>query len=140
MDKDYVEELERRIRDLDLGATVRLIGPRGDVPTLYAAADVALHASVKVEPFGLVVPEAMVHGTPVIASKFGGPGEVLTEECGRTFDPAAPDELATILTTLARDPALRARLGERARQQVAGFSVDAMVQGVERVYARMFTR
>ncbi len=140
MDQDYVQELEQRIRDLGLEATVGLIGPRGDVPTLYAAADFALHASVKVEPFGLVVPEAMVHGTPVVASKFGGPGEVLTEECGRTFDPAVPDELATILTTLARDPSLRARLGARAREQVAGFSVDAMVQGVERVYERMFAR
>jgi glycosyltransferase involved in cell wall biosynthesis len=133
-DTTYRDALDAKVAALDLGSAVRFLGGRDDVPSIYAAADISVHASVKPEPFGLVVPEAMVHGLAVIASKFGGPGEVLTPECGRTFDTAHPEELAAILTELVSDPALRQRLGAAAQRQVGTFSALAMAGAVTRVY------
>lgn len=41
-----------------------------DVPSIYAAFDVFLHAAV-MEPFGFVIAEAMAHGLPVISTPTG---------------------------------------------------------------------
>jgi len=133
-DADYHRALEARILNAGLDDRVSFLGARNDVPSLFAAADIAVHASIIAEPFGLVVPEAMVHGTPVIASKFGGPGEVITSECGRLFDPAVPAELTAHLTELATDAGLRRALGREAQRRVEEFSVRAMVRTIERVY------
>jgi len=136
-DEEYRRVLDARIAEAGLGGCVRFLGARRDVPALFAAADIAVHASVIAEPFGLVVPEAMVHGTPVIASKFGGPGEVITSECGRVFDPSTPAELTAHLTELATDAELRRSLGAEARTRVEAFSVRSMVATVEGVYERL---
>jgi glycosyltransferase involved in cell wall biosynthesis len=88
------------------------------------------------EPFGLVVPEAMAFGLPVVASRFGGPGEVLDATCGLLFDPAKPSELAAHLAQLVMDPTHRSRLGEGARRRVERYSVTGMVRVILGVYAR----
>jgi glycosyltransferase involved in cell wall biosynthesis len=138
-DEEYVSVLRARIADLGVGDQVRLAGPRSDVPTILAASDLAVHASTMPEPFGLVVPEAMAQGIPVVASKFGGPGEVLTDACGRVFDPAAPTELASHLERLVSDPSLRARLGSAALARIRQpeFGVREMVVRVVRAYERL---
>jgi len=136
-DRAYEESLRDRIASLGLADRVYLTGPRSDVPTIFAAADVAVHASIMAEPFGLVVPEAMAFGLPVIASRFGGPGEVLDASCGLLFDPAKPSELAAHLEQLVTDPSIRTRLGEGARRRVERFSVSGMVQTILGVYGRL---
>ena len=138
-DAEYVRSLKQTIAAQGAGDRVQLLGGRDDVPTLLAAADIAVHASVIPEPFGLVVPEALAQGLPVIASKFGGPGEVLDASCGRTFDPAQPEELSRHLAELVSDPDLRRRLGAgaRARAEQHDLSIDAMVERIESVYARL---
>ena len=138
-DEGYVRRLEHAIAALGAHDHVRFLGARDDVPTLLAAADIAVHASVIPEPFGLVVPEAMAQGTAVVASRFGGPGEVLRPESGRTFDPSRPMELALHLSELVRDPDLRRRLGSAARARAREFdlSIPAMVARVESVYMKL---
>ena len=136
-DRSYEESLRDRIASLGLADRVLLTGPRSDVPTILAAADVAVHASTMAEPFGLVVPEAMAFGLPVIASKFGGPGEVLDASCGLLFDPAEPAELAAHLERLVTDTTLRTSLGEGARRRVERYSVSAMVRIILDVYGRL---
>ena len=132
-------EVALRARIVEAGAvhSVQLLGPRNDVPAVYAAADFAVHASVLPEPFGLVVPEAMVQGIPVIASKFGGPGEVLSAATGCLFDPANPQELATHLEEMVRGDSLRQALGRAAATAAQAYSVEAMVRGVTEVYERV---
>ena len=136
-DRAYVARVEATIERHGLAGQVRLVGPSSDVASVLAAADIAVHASTMAEPFGLVVPEAMALGIPVIASRFGGPGEVVTPGCGRLHDPAAPAELAAALTELGVSPGLRRELGDEARRRVGEFSVDAMVAGVRGVYTRL---
>ena len=53
------------------------LGVRIDMPRLYAAADATILAS-KYEAFGLVAPESILCGTPVILTKNIGAAEVLS--------------------------------------------------------------
>jgi glycosyltransferase involved in cell wall biosynthesis len=72
-------ELENRVAELGLGASVRFVGRvgEGQLVDLYRAADVCAVPSVALEGFGLVVLEALACGTPVVASDAGGLPEVL---------------------------------------------------------------
>jgi glycosyltransferase involved in cell wall biosynthesis len=72
--------------------------------------------SLWAEPFGLVGIEAFARGRPVVAYDAGGVRAWL-EDGTNGFAVRLGDEaaLARAMETLANDPALRARLGARAR-------------------------
>lgn len=134
---DYFAELKQLVAQDPLHECVAFLGERSDVPDLMNAADIILHASTVPEPFGLVVLEGMALCKPVIASRLGGPMEVVTPESGLLFDPAQPNQLATILERLARDESLRQSIGEAARKRVNAFNIRKNVTGVEKIYASL---
>jgi glycosyltransferase involved in cell wall biosynthesis len=135
-DSAYEAELRDDIAVAGLRDCVSLIGSRSDVPDLYAAADIAIHASTTPEPFGLVVPEAMALKCAVIAASTGGPSEVVLPGTGILCDPKRPEEYASALEQLVRDEWLRQAMSEAAPARAAMFSVDRTVLGTERVYQR----
>ena len=123
----------------DAEAHAIALGPvaRAKLPPLYAAADALVLPSIRTatftEPWGLVVNEAMHQGTPVIASDAVGAaagGLVRDGRNGLVVPERDPAALAAALRTLAADPALRARLGDAARADVADFSEAAWVAGM----------
>lgn len=95
--------------------------PRDEVEALYGAADVFLFPSFR-EASGGVVFEAMRHGLPVITADRGGPGHVVTADCGITVPAESPQQLAQALASailrLATNPAEHARLSDGARERV----------------------
>ncbi len=117
-----------------LAGQVRLLGQRSDLPDLMRAADVVLHTSVRPEPFGLVVVEAMALGRPVLASRLGGPAEIISEGAGLLFDPSKPEDLGRLLLQLLEEPALRDRLAARAEERAEVFDVRRTVAGVQGCY------
>lgn len=131
----YAERLRAAVDAAGLAPHVRFAGHRDDVPDIFAAADIALHASVEPEPFGLVLVEAMAAGLPVVAADLGGPGEVVTESTGIRFRTNDPASLADALTALARDPDRRARMGALARDRAAEFDIAGFARRVEAAYA-----
>ncbi len=87
----------------------------------YHAMDIVVHASIEPEPFGMVVPEAMAAGKPVIAAAAGGPLDVIVPGAdGLLTPPGDAQALADAISALAADPAMRTRLGERAKVKVRG--------------------
>jgi glycosyltransferase involved in cell wall biosynthesis len=136
-DIDYFKGLGKFVAEHQLNESVTFLGGRSDVPDLLHAADLALHASVKPEPFGLVVVEAMALGKPVIGAATGGPAEVITESSGVVFDPGNPARLASELIRLINDPALRSSLARGAEKRARDFTVQRYVDGVVRVYKRL---
>lgn len=94
---------------------------RARVEELYAEADVFAFPSFR-EPAGNVVYEAMRWGLPMIVADRGGPGHIVDATCGFKIDVVNPqqfaNDLASAIRRLADDPALRARLGEAARNKV----------------------
>jgi glycosyltransferase involved in cell wall biosynthesis len=71
----YAESLRRQAEPF--GDRVKFLGYRADVPRLMRASDIVIHTSVEPEPFGRVLVEAMLCGTPVGASRLGGVPEIL---------------------------------------------------------------
>jgi starch synthase len=121
---------------------VREMLSRPDVIQLYGQAAIFCCPSVY-EPFGIINLEAMACETAVIATSVGGiPEVVVPGETGLlvdpglkagTFDPADPagfaERLAAAINQLARDPALREKLGKNGRRRVVDhFSWDAIAQ------------
>lgn len=97
---------------------LRYIGFRADVEHVLAAADVVVCAS-DFESFGRVNIEAMACGKPVVSTNVGGTRETVQEgETGFLVAPRQPEAMAERVLTLLRDKALRARMGQAARQHV----------------------
>jgi glycosyltransferase involved in cell wall biosynthesis len=136
-DRSYMHELEATVQRAGLTDHVTFLGSRDDVPDLLNASDIALHASVRPEPFGLVVVEAMSLGKAVVAANSGGPAEVVDRSSGITFDPMVPAQLAEVLTDLVRDPIRRVELGKGALQRAEQFTARRYAAGVRRVYERV---
>jgi glycosyltransferase involved in cell wall biosynthesis len=123
------------------GRGIRTLGriERSALPSLYAAADALVLPSIRtatfLEPWGLVVNEAMHQGTPVIASDAVGAvagGLVRDGRNGLVVPAGDTQALATRIKALAANAELRRRLGEAARHDVEPFSEAAWVSGMQR--------
>lgn len=74
---------------------VRLLGrvSHSRVADLIAASDVVCQPSL-IEPFGQVVLESLACERPVVATRIGGPAELVTPETGVLVDPGDVDSIA----------------------------------------------
>ena len=114
----YRDELERIIARDGLQDHVRFTGWRRDALDILCEMDIVAHPSFA-EGFGRAVLESMALGKPVVASRVGGLREAIMDgENGFLVEPRDGATFLDRLRRLAGDPALRARLGERARQTV----------------------
>lgn len=136
MDAWYEAELRAEVARAGLDDCVVFLGHRSDVPDLYSAADIAVHASTSPEPFGLVVPEAMALHCAVIAAASGGPTEVIVPGTGILCDPSRPAEYARALEELVRDDELRAAISAAAPARAALFSIERNIEETSRAYRR----
>jgi glycosyltransferase involved in cell wall biosynthesis len=130
------------------GEDVQALGfvPRDHLPALYAAADVLVLPSIRtetfLEPWGLVVNEAMHQGTPAIVSDAVGAaagGLVQDGRNGLVAPQGDAEALAARIRSLALNPGLREGLGEAARHDVAPFTYAAWVSGMRRGLAAVGT-
>jgi glycosyltransferase involved in cell wall biosynthesis len=77
----------------------------------------------------------MAAGLPIVGSAVGGiPDQITHGLQGLLVPPDDPAALATALTRLLGDPALRKRMGAASRRRAADFSHEAMVDALQRVY------
>jgi len=112
---DHGEDLEPYFTNSGLGARLRRLGYRDDVPALLAAADVfALPSHFEGLPMSVI--EAMHCGLPIVATDIRGPREqVIDGETGFLVPAMRVPELAVALQRLADDGALRTRMGAASR-------------------------
>ncbi len=139
---EYAGKLRRVVQDAGIGNQVIFTGFQTDVLRLLARMDIVIHSSVAPEPFGLVILEGMAAGKAVIASRAGGPLEIITEgHDGLFHEPGDVKQLEAVIRLLMEDDALRERLGACARDTVARrFRPRAMVERLERHYADILGR
>ncbi len=134
-------DMARLATELDLGSRVSFLGHRDDVPDLLAAADCLLLSS-RSEGVPQAVTQALGLGVPVVATKVGGVPELIID--GRTGLLVPAEDVAGIaaaLTRMAENPEQARRLGRDGRDHVmARFSLEAMLDATETLYARLLGR
>ena len=82
-------------------ASVTIVGEVAEPSPYISAADALVLPSDAPEPFGLVVIEAFAAGRPVIASRAGGPLEIITDQVdGWFYEPGNEEDLADLLRRL----------------------------------------
>lgn len=129
------ENLDSLIRELDLVERVHLVGQREDVPDLQAAANLFVMPSLW-EGLPLAILEAMLAGTPVIASAASGIPEAIEHGVdGLLVPPGDLDALTDALTILLSDARLREKLGRGGMDRaMRDFTISRMADDYITVY------
>ncbi|MBA3717020.1 MAG: glycosyltransferase family 4 protein [Actinobacteria bacterium] len=116
------------------GPDVHLAGflNQSELPAAYVAADVFCLPSVWHETWGLVVNEALNFGLPVVVSdKVGCSADLVRDGWNGFVVPAGePGPLAVALEKLVADADLRRAFGERGRELVGEYSIEACADGI----------
>ena len=111
-----------------------------DRAAFFARADLFVLSS-RVEPFGIVVIEAMAHGVPVVATRTAGPLDILSHgETGLLVACESVEQMCAALRDLLGDPERARRMGAQGRASVLerwSFDVVAarMAQAVDALTA-----
>ena len=132
-EEKYAQKLHSLTERLGLSERVHFLGFRDDVPTLMAAVDVVVHASTAPEPFGRVIVEGMMAGTPVIATRAGGAQEIIDhEQTGLLIPPDTPDALCNAIQRLIKAPDYAHKLACTGREAaLTHFTVESMVHRIQ---------
>jgi glycosyltransferase involved in cell wall biosynthesis len=130
-------ELSKWVAAAGLDGHCHLIGPRQDVPCLFAAMDIFTSPSLS-EAFPSVVGEAMACGTPCVVTHVGD-SALIVGESGRIVPPGNPDALVEAwLELIEAGPDVRRHLGMTARLRIKQhFSLPAVVERYQAIYVEL---
>lgn len=135
-----LESLAFARHQLGVESSIQFLGARtrAQVRQEMLAADVFLCASVS-EGFGNAVIEAQGLALPVVCSDAGGlPENVSDGETGFVVPRRDAQSMAEKLAELARDPALRRRMGAAGRLRVVErFQLDDQMRAFDGLYGRV---
>lgn len=137
-DIKYLEEVESLIAEYGLEKNIVLTGYRKDVPVMMQMMDVIVHASITPEPFGMVLIEAMAMKKPVVATKMGGPLDIVVQgETGYMVKMGDTKGMGKAIAALLQDPVLCKKFGEQGRERVVRmFSSQLYAQKMEKIYQK----
>lgn len=106
------------------------------VAETFGPASVLVHPAIE-DGYGLVIPQALASGRPVIATRTSGAAELIRHgETGFIVDARSVPQLIDALRTLAADRALWSAMCARARPSVEHLSYDAFARQVNEMYER----
>jgi glycosyltransferase involved in cell wall biosynthesis len=100
-EREYGIKLKAMVEDAS--PRIHLLPFQQDVELAYPEFDLVMHYSVRPEPFGRIILEAMASEVPVVAANEGGPPEILgggigsRHEAGWLADPRNPAALAQVM-------------------------------------------
>jgi glycosyltransferase involved in cell wall biosynthesis len=112
-----------------------------DLPAYYALARAFIHPST-IEPWGLVVNEAMACGLPVLVSDRCGCAPELVRDGvnGFTFDPLDVEEMARQMARVSVPDFPRAAFGEKSGEIVAEWGPERFARGLSQAIETALTR
>jgi L-malate glycosyltransferase len=127
--------LEEQIARYGVDRLIRLKGHLDHMADFYQEIDVYLNTSLH-EGIPMTILEAMAHGLPVIAPAVGGIVEIITNATeGLLMHNRHPQSFADACLLLQRDPQLRQRMGNAARETVRSrFSAEVMARQYKNLY------
>jgi len=113
-------KLTTRIKKSPARERIHRAGFRTDAPALSAACDVFCMPSTKREGLARSIIEAMAYRVPPVVTNSGGSPELVVDGVsGFVVPPRDAQSIATAIEKLYRDPALRRRMGDAARERIA---------------------
>ena len=131
------EPILRLVRDLQLQHHLRFLGYRADIPELMHDLDVFVLSSTS-EGFPLVLLEAMAAGRSVVATRCGGPEEVVEDGVNGYLVPPGDDvRLGDRITRLLSNARQAQSLRIKAREAVNRFTAASMVSAYQDLYQRI---
>ena len=126
--------LEAQAAALGLGDRFVFHGFARDVAAVVSAFDLSVFTSLW-EGTPLTVFEALAMGKPIVATDADGLLDVLTDGKDAVIVPKRDSAaLASGIITVLDDPALRARLGEQARNTSRQYDIALFVRKMEQLY------
>lgn len=136
----YFEDIQSRVRALDLSESIHFIGHVADPRDKLEEADVLVRPSIKNDPWGRDVIEALSMGVPVIAT---GSSEcfIKDNENGFLLPEYSADAFAEKIRLLAENPHLLKKMSQCALESAERlFHGGDTIKAVESVYTRLLTR
>lgn len=128
------DQLMRLHSELQLERRVFFLGLRSDVATVLHNLDIFTLSS-KSEGFSIACVEAMACGVPVVATRCGGPEEILDRESGVLVAPGNPRELAEAIYRIAHEPeTVRSLTRAALRRAHVEFSLTTMLGRYETLF------
>ena len=126
------------VDSLGLGAHVRFLGWRRDLPRIYADADVLVVSSDN-EGTPVTAIEAMAAACPVVATRVGGVPDIIADgETGRLVPAQDAEALAEALLWAKDHPdTLATWAAEARRSALARHGVDALVNTIDALYRNL---
>jgi len=120
---------------LGVASRVHFLGYRDDTLEVLRGSDLFVLPSTS-EGFSISTVEAMACGLPVVATRSGGPEEIITPDVdGILIPPADPAALARSVLGLVADPGRRASLAEAAVATASRrFSLSTQLAAYEALY------
>lgn len=115
---------------------IHWLGFRQDVASILRQADIFLLPSIS-EGFSISTVEAMMSGVPVIATRSGGPEEIIINgETGKLI-PIKDSEAIVDAIRSFKDPIVRARFSAKARENAQSrFGLAKMLLAYQKLYER----
>lgn len=139
-DGPLLSALKALTESLEITDRVRFLGriPPDQVPAMMSDADVFVLPS-HYETFGVVAAEALMCGTPVIATRCGGPESIVGPEDGMLVSPHAPSDLAAAMQIMVRRLPEINRLAIATRAK-ARFSSQVVASQLKSLYQQVLHR
>jgi glycosyltransferase involved in cell wall biosynthesis len=128
-------ELQAQAASLGISDSVRWLGWRRDLATIYGAADVFLLTS-RNEGTPVAIIEAMASGVAVVSTDVGGVKDVVSSpDVGLVAPSGDAAALAHGIDALLNDAPRRRAMGSRARESVVDrFGFERLVTDIARLY------
>jgi glycosyltransferase involved in cell wall biosynthesis len=135
------ERVEARAAMLGIPDAVHVMGFQTPGAFWLAGCDLLMVPAVD-EPFGRTLIEAMLAGTPVVATASGGNGEAIRDgETGLLVPPEDADALAIACLALVADPARAATIAATAQAEARRrFGIKAHADHIMTIYDAMLGR
>lgn len=129
------EDLLKLKAELGLDDTVHFLGFNDNPAEFLSNLDLFLLSSSS-EGFSIATIQAMAAGLPVIATRSGGPEEIITHaETGWLVPVGNPEAITQAIETLSADRDLRTTMARKGQQHARlTFDIHAMLSAYQRIY------
>ncbi|SMG42306.1 Glycosyltransferase involved in cell wall bisynthesis [Marivirga sericea] len=131
----YKAELQKFVKENNRSHQIEFLDFVSNMPEMYCKSDVSLVFSDS-ESFSMVTLESMVHGTPVIATKCGGPEEIITHNYNSILvNKADIEQMRFQMRNLYENKDVLNELGGRSKLITEQFKIENTIGKLSQLYS-----